>query len=184
MLMKFLADAEGMAQFLHESSFLGSDGILLTCDGANTPIVVNMVEQTTVFHLPLRMPLDDGCLFLKLHDGNGLMHFRRQLTGFFIDVVARQQMGHELLARIITIHFEGKCGQWYEVDAVLLDSGQIGIAQTEAEHVADTGGIPCRGSHPEDVVIAPLNIPGMILPQGVHNLMGACTSVVDVAENV
>ena len=44
-------------------------------------LIINLVEETAVGHLPLGMTLDDLCLFLQLDDGNGLVHTSRQLKG-------------------------------------------------------------------------------------------------------
>ena len=156
MLVQLLTDAEGVVQFLHQQFFLGRqcvggrwvDGgeiatlhlIRLAVDGAGLSVVVNVVEQTAVLHTPFWVTLEDACLFLQLDHGDGLVHLGGQLESFLVHSgVWLQQFGDELLTRIFAIHFEGEGGQGHEVDAVFLDGGEVGVAQTEAQHVADAG---------------------------------------------
>ena len=126
MLLQLLADAEGVVQFLHEVSLVGSQGIgigrihcgeqtalhlvVFAIDGTDTLLVVHMVEETTILHLPLRATLEDGCLLLELDDGNGLMHLGCQLSVFLVDGIAWQDIGQEFLAGIVAIDLEGKGG--------------------------------------------------------------------------
>ena len=143
-----------------------------------------MVEETTILHLPLRATLEDGCFLLELDDGNSLVHLGSQLTSLLVHRVAWEDLGEKLLAGVVLIGLEGKGGQRYEVDAVLLDRREVGIAQTESQHITDTGVITSRSTHPEDIVVAPLDIPRVILAQCVHDDMGSWTTIVDVAQDM
>ena len=109
------------------------------------------------------MPHKDFGLGLKLQHGDSLVHLGRKLLGLIVHSVAWHQLGHKLQARVVAIHVERECGQRHQIDAVLLDGSEVGIAQAEAQNVADTGIVTCRSTHPEHIVIAPLNVPRVIL---------------------
>ena len=147
--------------------------------------VVDSVKEAPVLHVPLRVALEDASLLLELYDGDGLVHLGRQLQRLVVHArVWLQQSRYKLLAGVVGVDVEGEGGQWHEVDAILLDGGQVGVAQAEAQHVADAGVVAGGGPHPEYVVVAPLYVPGVVLAQGVHNLVGSRAAVVDVAEDV
>ena len=201
MLVELLADAEGVVQLLHEQLLLGCqlvgccrvDGgemaalhlVFMAVDVACLALIVDGIEQAAILHPPFRMPHEDAGFLLELDDGDGLVHTGRQLEGLVVHAgIGLQQTWHKLLAGVVAVDFKRKGGQRYEVDAVLLDGRQVGVSQTEAQYVADAGIVACRCSHPENVVVAPLDIPGVILSQGVHNLVGSRASVVDIAQNV
>ena len=71
------------------------------------------------------------------------MHLGCQLTRFLVHLIAGQQSWDKFLTGIVTINLEGKGGQGHEIDAVFLDGTQVGVAQTEAQHITDTGVIAC-----------------------------------------
>ena len=48
-------------------------------------LIVYLVEQQTVGHLPGRIALDDGSLLLKLYDGNRLVHKSSQAACLLVD---------------------------------------------------------------------------------------------------
>ena len=105
--------------------------------------------------------MEDAGLFLELDDADGLVHLGRQGECLLVHLrVGLQLAGNKLRAGVVAVGVEGKGGQWHEVDAVaLLKGGQVGIAQREAQHVADAGIVAHAGAHPENVVIAPLDVP-------------------------
>ncbi len=213
-LVKLLGDAEGVVELVHEGLFLrsqetgvrsqvtgvrrqetgvGRQGgevaalhlVVASVDGTDATGQVDMLQQAAVVHLPLGMTADDLGLFLELDDGDGLVHLGGEQACLLVELLTVvKYLGDELLAGVVAVGLEGEGGQGHEVDAVLLDGGEVGIAQTDAEHVADAGVVAGGGTHPEDVVIAPLDVPRVILAQGVHDLMGARAAVVDVAEDM
>ena len=197
MLVQLLADAERVVQLLHEVGLLrgelvGLGGVdrwevaalhlvLLAINGAVAPLVINPTEHAAILHLPLGATAEYLGLSLKLQHGYGLMHLGGKLLGLIVHRVAGQQLGLELQARVVAIHIEGKGGQRHQVDAVLLNRSEVGITQTEAQHIADAGIVTSRGAHPQHIVIAPLDIPRVVLAQGVHDDMGTRAAIVDVA---
>ena len=174
--LEFLADTERMVQTLHELMLLGGElvGIgrvnggemarlhlvLLTIDDIDTTLVVDMFEYAAVFHLPFRTAVEDECLLLELDDADGLMHLSRQALVLILHRVVFQELRLELLAGVVTIDLHSEGSQWYKVDAVgFLDGRQVGIAQTQAQDVADAGVVACTGTHPQYIMITPLDIP-------------------------
>ena len=200
MFLQLFADTERVVKFLHEVGLVGRQRIgltgvdrgevtalhlvFLTIDQANTLGVIDVIEHTTIRHLPLRATVIDGSFLLELYDRNSLMHLGCQLAGLVVHTVAWQYHGYELFAGVVLVCFESKRGQWYQVDAVFLDGCEVGISQAQTQHVADTGVVASRGSHPENVVVAPLDIPRVILSEGIHDDVCPRASVVDVAQDM
>ena len=200
MLVQLLADAERVVQLLHQVGLLGGKlvGVLgidggevaalhlvgLAIDGAGALLVIYHTEHAAVLHLPLGATVKYLGLGLKLQHSDGLVHLGGKLLVLLVHAVAWQQLGQELRAGIVAIHVECKGGQGHQVNAVLLDSRKVGITQAQAQHVADTGIVTSRGTHPQHIVVAPLDIPRVVLAQGVHDDVGTRTTIVDVAQNM
>ena len=200
MLVQLFADAERVVQLLHQVGLLGGElvrmqGInggevtalhlvILTIDVAGALFVVYHTEHAAVGHLPLGAAGKYLGLGLKLQHGDGLVHLGGELLGLLVHRVAWQQLGLELQTGVVAIHVECKGGQGYQVNTVLLDGSQVGITQAQAQHVADTGIVTSRSTHPQHIVIAPLDIPRVVLAQGVHDDVGTRTTIVDVAKNM
>ena len=200
MLVQLLADAERVVQLANEVGLLSGELIRLlrvdggevaalhlvglAIDGAEVLIVVYSAQHAAIQHLPLGVAEEDGCLGLELQHGNGLVHLGCELLGLIVHGVAWKQLGHKLQARVVAIHIERKGGQWHEVDAILLDGGEVGITQAEAQHIADAGIVASRGAHPQHIVVAPLDVPRVVLAQGVHDDMCTRATIVDVAQDV
>ena len=104
--------------------------VFLSINRTDSTFVVDVFQQTAVFHLPLRTTMEYLSFFLKLNDGDGFVHLRCQTLIFVFHRVAFQQFWHEFLAGVVAIDFHCKGCQRYEIDTVcLLDGRQIGIAQ-------------------------------------------------------
>ena len=94
-------------------------------------------------------------------------------------------LGHELIARVVAIGLHGEGGERHEVYAVaVFERCEVGVAQRQANDVADASLVACQRSHPQHVVVAPLNVPTVVTGKGVHDDVGSLTTVVDVAEDV
>ena len=139
-------------------------GVFLSVDGAYRAVVVDVVEQASVCHAPFWVTLEEPCFLLELQDGYCLVHLCRQLSCFLVHVVAAQQLGLELGAWVVGVCLHGECCERHEVYAVaFLKCGKVGIAKREAKHVADAGIVARTGSHPKDVVVAPLYVPTVVV---------------------
>ena len=202
MLLQFLAHHEGVVQLAHQLFFLvcqrigvagvhggevaGGQLVSLVIQVNGAPLVVYALEEAAVGHLPTGMALHDLPLYLELYHGDGLMHLRCQPGGFLVYVGGSTARGGlELLAGVIGISLHGEGGQWHEVDAIaVLQGGEVGVAQTHPDYVADACVVACGRAHPQDVVVAPLDVPTVVVTQRVHDDVRTGASVVDVAQDV
>ena len=79
----------------------------------------------------------------------------------------------------------GEGDEFAQGDAVVvLENLIVVVAQVVAQHRGDAGGLAGCGAHPQQVVVAPLDIERMIGEQTVHNLGRAATAVKNVADQV
>ena len=144
-----------------------------------------MLQQTAPFHVPLGAAVEYLRLLLELDDADSLVHLGCQPHGLIVQRVTRQQSWHELIARVVTIGLHRKCCQRYQIDAVaFFQRCQIGISQREPQHIADAGIVASSSTHPEHVMVAPLDVPRVILAQGVQYDVGPGPPVEDVAQDV
>ena len=201
-LMQLLTHFERMVQLVHEVFLLrgqlvwvlrvdsgkitAEQVVGLPVEGNPPLLVINILEELPVLHLPFRLSLVDACFLLELYHGNGLVHLCRKPHCLLVELMRTvRYLRHEFSARIILIGFHGKGCQWHQIDAIaLLQRSEVGIAEREPDDIADTGVVTCTGPHPQDVVITPLDIPVMIVFHEVHDEMGSGATVIDVAENV
>ena len=138
----------------------GGHFIVLAADDTDTTLEVDTLQQTAVCHVPFRTALEYLRLLLELDDGNGLVHLCCQALVFLLHRVSLHQLGIELQAGVVLIVFHGKGSQRDEVDAVsLFDGCQVSVAQRQAQHIADAGIVARTGTHPQHVVVTPLDVP-------------------------
>ena len=127
--------------------------------------VLDLVEQQTVGHVKLGVTLDNLALEFKEQHVDGLDQRGDGLTGG----VGGIGKGDELAQR----------------DAVVvLEDLVIVVAQVVAQHRGDAGGLTGRSTHPQQVVVAPLDVERMVGEQAVHNLGSAAATVEDIAHQV
>ena len=156
-------------------------GIAVDGDGALVP--VDQVQQVPVFHVEFRMPHDGLSLGLPLQDGDGLVHLQVDLDLLRIIGAGSLQLEHG--AGVIRVGRGGVAGQRQHVDAVaILQDIHVAVAGADADDVADAAQLSCCRSHPENIVIAPLDVQGVVLHQLVHNNMGAWAAVKDIAHDM
>ena len=92
---------------------------------------------------------------------------------------------HGIHTVIMGIILQGKQGQWPQADAIAaFQDFHVMVAHIVAQHVRNARRAACRSTHPEDIVVAPLNIEGMVLHEVIHNLIGMRPPVVNIANNV
>ena len=106
---------------------LGVDGwemaagqwIVLSVDMNCVLVVVYVLKQFTVMHVPFRMRLIELCFFLKLYHGYGFMHLCCQAHRLLINLLCTStQPRHKLFAWVVFIDLHGESGQWDEIDAI------------------------------------------------------------------
>ena len=127
--------------------------------------VVDLVEQQAVGHVELGVALDNLALELKEQHVDGLDQRGDGLAGG----VGGVGEGDELAQRDTIVVLE---------DLVVV------VAQVVAQHRGDTGGLAGSGAHPQQIVVAPLNVERMVGEQAVHNLGSAAATVEDIAHQV
>ena len=119
------------------------------------------------------MPLDDLPLELEQQHVQRL-HERRELCR-----QATGPLGHRLIRAV------GERDQLAQGDAVVvLQDLVIAVAQVVAQHRDDARRLPRRRTHPQHVVIAPLDVERMIAHEAVHDLGRPAAAVEDVAHQV
>ena len=134
-------------------------------EGDRSGVVIDLVEQQAVCHVKLGVALDNLALELKKQDVNGFDQRADGLAGGISGV--------------------GEGDKLAQRDAiVVLENLVVVVAQVVAQHRGDAGGLAGSGAHPQQVVVAPLNIERMIGEQAVHNLGSAAATVEDVAHQV
>ena len=201
MLLQLLAVQEGELHLLHDVGlFLGQhiglgaiDGweegveqrMFDTADIEHAPRIIDLIEQQAVFHQILRPPLDELALELELDDGDRLLHLRHQADFIAGEIFARVHLGAEQAARIVLVGFHGERGQRQEADPVTVAQRfHVAVAQRAAHHVGDAGLAPGGRAHPQDVVVAPLDVDLMMLHQVVKNEVRPRPTVVNVTDDV
>lgn len=200
-LVELLAHGEAVVQPLHQALLLGRELVgILRVDGGEvagcefvfhlvhfhrSPLEVDGVEQLAVVHVPSRVSGYHGGFKLPLYHADGLVHTGQEQFVFLVEGVFLGYLGHELHAGVVAVGVHGEGCQLDEVDAVaVLQRLHVGIAQGYANDVAHAGVVAGGRSHPQDVVVAPGDVPSVVALERVHHDVGARPAVVDVAEDV
>ena len=122
----------------------------------------------------------------ELQDGYRLVHLRYQSALLFV-IALHTCFGvwQEQGTGVVSVGLHGKGSERHHIDAVALFEGaRIGIAQRQAKNAGYAAQVARRSTHPEDVVVAPLDVQMVIVAQRVHDEVGSGTAVVDVAKDV
>ena len=146
------------------------------------------LPEKAVGHMVFGVIPQDLSLQFELDDRNSLMYLGGQLVVFpallqlgFPFAVA----GHKQRAGVVTVGFQRKLRQRAQIDAVaVLQRIKVIVADAVAQHIGNGGPLPQRRGHPQDIVVAPLDIHIAVLGQRVHDLVGAVAAVKDVTDDV
>ncbi len=200
--LQFLAHREAVSQFLDEVLLLGRelvgmpgvDGgetaagecVFLAVEGDGAFVVIDILKQLPVLHAPFGMRLEEIGLELEAQYRDGLVHLRGEAYGLLVDMrVGVRDLGHELGAGVLVVMLHCEGGQRHEVDAIaVFERDEVGIAQGEPDDAADARVIARCRTHPQDVVVAPRDVPMLVLAHHVENLMCPGTAVENIAEHV
>ena len=203
MALELFRLAEGLGQLVDDAQLLGGqlvgvggiDGgqvavvqmVGHVTDGDGLVFVVDLIHQQAVIHAVLGTAHDQLTLQLEEDHGDGLVHSGGQqlvLLGILVGIGAVDgdlpALGVGVLVNLV-----GKDRQGAQGDAVAgLDGFDVvivdGVGQHDGHHGTGTGG----GAHPEDVVVAPLDIAAGGSHQGVHDDVRTGTTVEDIADDV
>ena len=113
------------------------------------------------------------------------MHARNQAARLLGDGVVGIDFGLECFTIVVAVGLHSEGSQWHEVDAVaVFQSGHVAVAQGDAQHVGDASLAAGGGTHPQRVVVAPLEVELAVVHQRVHNKVCTRAAVVHVAQDV
>ncbi len=121
---------------------------------------------------------------LELNDRDSLVNLLVQKSVPLV-VIPLAVVHGKTCAGIVGITFHRQLGQRYQVDAVsVLEDIQIAVLGRDPDHIGDTGSAPGGCSHPDHIVVAPLNIHRVMSHQIVHNQVRVRSPVIDVAHHM
>ena len=199
MALQLLAARERLLEALHDVLLLGRQPIRvgrihrgehrvgqLVFDAVQhhrAALVVDLVEQLATLQAEAGVLVDELRFHLELDDGHGLLDLDVHLQLLRREIrIAFEAEGD---ARIVLVRLERERGQGQNVDAVgVLQNGQVAVARAVAHDVRDAAALAERGAHPHDVVVAPLDVEGVVLHERVHDDVRIRPAVVDVADDV
>ncbi len=147
---------------------------------------VHFVHEQAVFHPKVGTTLDGSSLKLELDDADGLVHLRHELRrAGTLGILGTAVLGQETLTGVACIGVHGKRGQRQQIDAVtVLKHTMVAIAQGDAQHIGNTAIVTGSRTHPQDVMVTPLDVKVVEPAQDIHDLVGAGATVIDVAQDV
>ena len=143
----------------------GAHRAVLPVDVADAELRVDVLEEQTVVHLPVGMAEDGLALELEQDHRDGL------LGGV-----------HAVVRRVGAVGEEVELAQRHAIGA--LEDAQAVVADVVADHGGEAGRGPRRGTHPHDVVVAPLQVERVVAHEAVEDEVGVRTAVEDVADEV
>ncbi|MPM53103.1 hypothetical protein SDC9_99867 [bioreactor metagenome] len=92
---------------------------------------------------------------------------------------------HERFVAVLFVDHFRKRDQRTQRDPIsILDDFQVVVTGRDADDVGHTGCRPARGTHPEDIMITPLDIQLVAIHESVDNFIRERASVVDVPDNM
>ena len=146
-------------------------------------LIINLVQQQTFLHIPLRMLLDQLPFHLELNNGDGFVHHGIHLCIIpVVFLIIIPHMNIECLTCMSLIAINGKPHQWDHIDPVrILQNRQVAVTGGNTQHIAHTWYGTGRCSHPQDIVVSPLDVHRMMSHQIIHDQMRVWTSVKNIA---
>ena len=201
-LLQLLGDAEGVVQALHQVFLLGCQlvgmlgvnggekgvehRVVLSVEAIGASLEVDVLERTSAVDVPFGVLLDELPFQFELYDRNGLVHLCDEAHLLFVGLaIVRCSKRQETLAGVIGVCLHREGGKREEVDAVaFLQSSHVGEAQRESQHDGDTGVASRCCTHPQRIVVAPLDVEVVARQQVVHDDVGTRSAVKDVTKDV
>ena len=147
---------------------------------------VHLVKQEPILHLKVGTTLDGCCLEFELDDADGLVHLCHELgcTGT-LGILGTAILGQKTLTGVTGIGVHGKGGKGQQVDAVaILEYAVVAIAQGDAQHIGNAAIVAGGCTHPQDIVVTPLDVKIVETAQDIHDFIRAGTTVIDITQDV
>ena len=126
---------------------------------------VNVIEQQAVLHMPVGMAQDCLPLQLEEDDRDGLL-----------------KRAHGVVGAVGGLGEERELAQGDAIRS--LEDLEGVVANVVANHRGEARGRSRGGAHPDDVMVAPLQVHRVVLHEAVEDLIGVGTAVKDVAHEV
>ena len=143
--------------------------------------IIYAAEQQPVVHTELGTSHYQLSLQLHLHDKYCLVyHLVHGSVAFVVILTAADRKGSAVRALVGLYRIGDKR---HKIDAVaLLKCREIAVYSRQSYHGRYGSKMSRGGSHPDDIMVAPLDIHRMILYESIHYYMGTGSSVVYVAD--
>ena len=146
---------------------------------------INLVEQKATLHIKLFATHDSGSLKFELNDTDSLVHFRNQQIGTTLRLWWSVNFWHKRHTFVVAIHIKCKGGERQHIDAIaVFKHTLVAITELTTHHIRYTAIVAGSCTHPQNIVVAPLNIKVVIVTQYIHYLMWERSTVEHITENV
>ena len=202
-ILQLLAAQEGGGELVDDRVLLGGEGVGVlgvyggevhilqgiggVSNGDALALVVDLVQQQPVAHAILGMAQQLLALQLEEDDGDRLVHpGGEELVLLTVLVgVGAGELDSKAVNVAVLIYLVGKDGQGAQGDAVAcLNHFQVVVVDGVGQHGGHQGAGAGGGAHPENVVVAPLDVHAVVVQQRVHDDVSPGTAVKDIAYNV
>ena len=202
MLLQFFASEEGTVQFRYDFLFFGRQfvwvlwiyrrevailhRIFLSVDCDDATFMVDAVEQQTVVHLEFRTAANGLSFQLELDDTDSLVHLSQESERLRVaDGFSWNRSQTEQCTWVVGIGFHGEGSQRQQVDAIaVFQYACVAEAGHETYDIGYTNIVTGSSTHPQNIMIAPLDIPIMVIAEDIHDMMRSVSSVEDVAQDM
>ena len=139
--------------------------VLVAVHDADPALGVDVLQKQAVLHVPVGVALNRLALELEQDHRDGLL-----------------ERAHGLARPVGCLGEQGELAQGDAVGA--LEDLEGVVADVVADHRGEARGRAGGGAHPDDVVVAPLQVNGVILHEAIEDLVGVVAAVEDVADEV
>ena len=135
-------------------------GVCLPVQGHCSLFPIDVPQEIPTLHLEIRVAVDDLALHLEHQNGHGLVHHGTAVEhSLGVRAARRVGVGHPEGQVVISVELLGHPLQMPQVDAVaVLEHGMVVVGQCRFKHGADADGTSGGGTHPDHVMVAPLDI--------------------------
>ena len=156
-------------------------------DGDAAVRIIDFIQKKSVLHAIFRMTEDLLTFQLEKNYGDGLMHPGGEKLVLFRIVrgIISGEFHGEAGYIAVFIDFVGKHRERTQGDAVTgFDHFQVVVVDGVGEHRCNQCAAAGGGTHPEYIVVAPLDIYAVIVQQRIHDNVGAGPAVEDISDQV
>ena len=168
---------------IHRGEIAVVEGIHAAVNGHGALPVIDFIQQPPVIHPVFRMPGDELALQLELDHRHRLVNLGEGVHAAFKVPLVVRVPGHEPGA--VLIGFLGEGDHIPQADAVAVFHNVQGVVlQRQIQHAGDASLAARRRAHPEDVVVAPLDVHAVVGHQQIQNLVRPGSPVVNIAHDV